>query len=218
MPSWKSLFIEEQAKDYFIKLNAFLASEIAAGKTIFPPEDNRYSAFDLCPFDQVKVVVIGQDPYHDFSQAHGLSFSVPKGVDIPPSLRNIFTELKADLNCQIPSHGNLEQWAQQGVLLLNACLSVEAHKAGSHRNRGWEIFTDQMIKSLNENKENLVFLLWGNYAKSKRPLIGNKHIVLEAAHPSPLSAYRGFFNCKHFSKTNEFLAKHGLQKIDWQIR
>ena len=215
--SWKSIFLEEENKPYFQKLNAFLKAEMENGKTIFPPENVRYTAFDFCEFENTKVVLIGQDPYHDFSQAHGLSFSVQKGINIPPSLRNIFIELKDDLNCQYPSHGNLEQWAKQGVLLLNACLTVEAHKAGSHRNKGWEIFTDEMIKTLSANKTHLVFLLWGNYARSKKHLIGNKHLVLEAAHPSPLSAYKGFFKCKHFSKTNDYLLNNGLSAIDWQI-
>ena len=215
--TWNSIFQKEFKKPYFLKLNDFLQSEISTGKTIYPPENLRYLAFELCPFETIKVVVIGQDPYHDNNQAHGLSFSVPQGQAIPPSLLNIFKELKDDLNCSMPVHGNLEQWAKQGVLLINAALSVEAHKAASHRNIGWEIFMDEIIRTLNAEKENLVFLLWGNFARGKKHLIAKNHLVLEAAHPSPLSAYKGFFHCKHFSQTNQFLASKGLKKIDWQI-
>ena len=216
-PQWKELLTDVLSSDSAQELTTFISRE-RAQFAVYPPNDQVFAALSYFSPTETSVVILGQDPYHEHGQAHGLSFSVQPNIAIPQSLRNIFAERENDIGLKPPVHGTLTQWAQQGVLLLNACLSVEAHKAGSHRNRGWEIFTDQMIKSLNENKENLVFLLWGNYAKSKRPLIGNKHIVLEAAHPSPLSAYRGFFNCKHFSKTNEFLAKHGLQKIDWQIR
>lgn len=218
MLEWNTLIKLEEVKPYFKSLEDFLQKEIQGGKTIFPEPQNRYKAFDLCPFDAVKVVIIGQDPYHDLGQANGLSFSVPKGIDIPPSLRNIFKEISSDLNLDTPQHGDLEYWAKQGVLLLNTCLSVESHLPASHQNKGWEIFTDEMILALSKNRSHLVFMLWGKHARSKKKLIAPKHLVLEAAHPSPLSAYRGFFDCKHFSQCNAYLNQNQIQAIDWQIR
>jgi len=177
-----------------------------------------FSAFDLTPFDKVKVVIIGQDPYHGARQAHGLCFSVPEGIKNPPSLNNIFKELYDDLGIEPSENGNLENWAKQGVLLLNATLSVRANQAGSHQNKGWETFTNSVISTLSEKKTGLVFILWGNYAKAKEILIDtSKHYILKAAHPSPFSAYSGFFGCKHFSKTNEILRDLGLQEIDWRL-
>ncbi|MCS7188742.1 MAG: uracil-DNA glycosylase [Bacteroidia bacterium] len=215
-PSWKSLLEEEFHKPYFEALIAFIKDEIRKGKTIFPPGRQIFRAFELCPIDRVKVVILGQDPYHGVGQAHGLCFSVPKGVSPPPSLRNIFEEIRADLGMPIPSHGDLTGWAMQGVFLLNAILTVEAHKPTSHRGRGWEIFTDRVIKVISDVRPHVVFMLWGSYARSKKPLIDQtKHLVLEAAHPSPYSAEKGFFGCRHFSKANAFLVAHGVTPIDW---
>lgn len=186
--------------------------------TIFPPGSLIFNAFNLTPFDQVKVVILGQDPYHDFGQAHGLCFSVMDGVPFPKSLINIFKELRDDVGFEIPMSGNLEKWARQGILLLNATLTVRAHQAGSHQNKGWETFTDQVIRNISNEKEGVVFLLWGNYARAKKVLIdSNKHFILETVHPSPLSAYNGFFGCKHFSKTNDILIQQGKTPIDWQL-
>lgn len=198
------------------RLKNFLLSEKENGQIIYPPSDQIFAALDFTPFDKVKVVVIGQDPYHGASQAHGLSFSVNKGIDIPPSLRNIYKELVSDVGITMPSHGFLKHWADQGVLLLNATLTVRANEAGSHQKKGWENFTDEIIRQLSSRRKDLVFLLWGNFAKSKKALI-NGHKILEAAHPSPLSAHNGFFNCKHFSQTNAFLVEKGMNPIDWQI-
>jgi uracil-DNA glycosylase len=185
---------------------------------VFPRGSQIFSAFNLTPIDKVKLVIIGQDPYHGPGQAHGLCFSVQHGVKIPPSLLNIYKELKTDVEFEIPKHGNLEYWAEQGVFLINATLTVRANAAGSHQNKGWEIFTDIVISKLNEKCNNLVFLLWGRYAQAKEKIIDpSKHLVLKAAHPSPLSAYNGFFGCKHFSKSNDYLQKHGKTPIDWQI-
>lgn len=214
--SWLNILQHEFEKPYMQTLKAFLVQEKQAGKTIYPPSDQIFSAFDLTPFDKVKVVIIGQDPYHGEAQAHGLSFSVNKGIAIPPSLRNIYKELVSDIGIQMPTHGYLKHWAEQGVLLLNATLTVRANEAGSHQKKGWETFTDEVIKQLNAQRNDLVFLLWGNFARSKKSLI-NRHKILEAAHPSPLSAHNGFFNCKHFSQTNAFLVEKGLSPIDWQI-
>lgn len=214
--SWLNVLQEEFEKDYMKQLKNFLLSEKQSGQTIFPPSDQIFAALDYTPFENVKVVVIGQDPYHGASQAHGLSFSVNKGTDIPPSLRNIYKELVSDVGIAMPSHGYLKQWADQGVLLLNATLTVRANEAGSHQKKGWEIFTDEIIRQLSNRRKDLVFLLWGNFAKSKKALI-NGHKILEAAHPSPLSAHNGFFNCKHFSQTNAFLVEKGMSPIDWQI-
>lgn len=207
---------DEFDKPYMLALKDFLLKEKQSGAIIYPPSSQIFAALDATPFDKVKVVIIGQDPYHGHGQAHGLCFSVNKGVDVPPSLRNIYKELLSDIGIRMPDHGYLMQWAEQGVLLLNATLTVRANTAGSHQNKGWETFTDTIISKLNERRDNLVFLLWGNYARSKKSLI-TRHLVLEAAHPSPLSAHNGFFNCKHFSKTNAFLVEKGMEPIDWQI-
>ena len=215
--SWKQVLNNEFEKDYFIKLTEFVKNEYAT-KTIYPPKSQIFSAFDYTSFDDVKVVIIGQDPYHGENQANGLSFSVGDGVKIPPSLRNIYKELKTDLGIEDSNSGNLEAWAKQGVLLLNATLTVEAANAGSHQNKGWEDFTDAVIKLLSEEKENLVFVLWGSYAQKKGKKINReKHCVIESAHPSPLSVYRGFWDSKPFSKTNEYLKSKNVQEIDWKI-
>lgn len=216
--SWKEKLQEEFSKDYMKNLKDFLRNELEKGKIIYPHGKNIFSAFDETPFYSVKVVIIGQDPYHGPNQAHGLSFSVPRGVKIPPSLVNIYQELEADLGVKPPNHGNLQSWASQGVLLLNSSLTVEKGRAGSHRGRGWEVFTDKVIEKLNEKRENLVFLLWGSPAQSKGKNVDTKrHFVLKAPHPSPLSAYRGFFGCSHFSKCNDYLESKGVEKIDWAI-
>lgn len=215
--SWKSVLISEFQSDYFADLKAFLQTE-KQNYTLYPPGSLIFSAFNHTPFNKVKVVILGQDPYHGPNQAHGLCFSVPFGVEAPPSLKNIFKELQQDIGMAIPSDGNLEKWADQGVLLLNATLTVRANQAGSHQKRGWEIFTDRVISELSKQRQGIVFLLWGNYAKAKETLIDtSKHYVLKSAHPSPLSAYNGFFGCKHFSKTNEILTKQGLTPIDWSL-
>jgi uracil-DNA glycosylase len=214
--SWQKVLQEEFEKDYMKQLKNFLLLEKQSGQSIYPPSDQIFAALDFTPFEKVKVVVIGQDPYHGTGQAHGLSFSVNKGTDIPPSLRNIYKELVTDVGITMPSHGYLKHWADQGVLLLNATLTVRANEAGSHQKKGWEIFTDEIIRQLSARRKDLVFLLWGNFAKSKKALITG-HKILEAAHPSPLSAHNGFFNCKHFSQTNAFLVEKGMSPIDWQI-
>ena len=215
--SWKLALNDELNSEYFRKLKSFLNEEKKKYE-IFPPKDKIFSAFEFTSFDDVKVVIIGQDPYHEKGQAHGLCFSVSNGIKAPPSLVNIFKEIKNDLGIEIPNIVNLEKWAQQGVLLINATLTVRAKQAGSHQKKGWEVFTDSVIKKLSENRKDLVFLLWGNYAKAKQKLIDeNNHHVLKAAHPSPLSAYKGFFGCKHFSKTNEILKQHGKREIDWSL-
>lgn len=216
--TWKSKLETEFAKAYFKPIEAFVAKEKAQGKTIYPNEDDVFAAFNFSDFEEVKVVILGQDPYHGAGQAHGLSFSVPKGEKIPPSLKNIYKELASDLNFKIPQHGNLENWARQGVLLLNTVLTVNAAEAASHKKANWEAFTDQIIKILSDQKQNLVFLLWGGFAIKKASLIDeNKHLILTAVHPSPLSAYRGFLGCKHFSKTNTFLNQKGIKPIEWQL-
>ncbi len=213
--SWKNILQSEFDEQYFKDLTTFVRSEYQTHK-VFPPAKMIFNAFDQCPFDKVKVVILGQDPYHDDGQAHGLCFSVNDGVQFPPSLQNIFKEIHDDLGVQIPQTGNLERWAKQGVLLLNATLTVKAHLAGSHQNRGWERFTDAVIRKIAEERENVVFLLWGSYAQKKGAFINpEKHLILKAVHPSPLSAYRGFFGCKHFSKTNEYLISKGLEPINW---
>ncbi|MDD4148905.1 MAG: uracil-DNA glycosylase [Bacteroidales bacterium] len=215
--SWYNKLAVEFEKDYFIKLNDFLTEERAQYE-VFPPVARMFSAFDLTPFDEVKVVIIGQDPYHGEGQAHGLCFSVPFGVKIPPSLVNIYKELNADVGFEIPKHGNLETWANQGVFLINATLSVRAHTPGSHQKKGWENFTDSIISVLSKEQNNLAFLLWGNYAKTKESLIDQtKHLVLKASHPSPLGAYKSFFGCRHFSKTNEYLKSKGVEVINWNL-
>ena len=214
-PSWKAALQGEFEKSYFRALTAFVRGEYLNAK-VFPPPKFIFHALELCPFDAVKVVILGQDPYHGAGQAHGLSFSVPEKVAVPPSLQNIYKEITGDVGGQTPTHGNLEHWARQGVLLLNATLTVRAHSPASHQGKGWEEFTDVVIKTLSEKKEHLVFLLWGNYAKKKSELIDwEKHLSLEAAHPSPFSAANGFFGCKHFSQTNAYLKKHGKAEIRW---
>ena len=215
--SWKNVLQDEFNKSYFIDLKAFLVEE-KKNFRIFPPGSLIFNAFNHTPFDKVKVIFIGQDPYHCYGQAHGLCFSVPLGVTKPPSLENIFKELQNDLGIPVPGHGNLVKWADQGVLLLNATLTVRANQAGSHQNKGWETFTDAVISKLSELKHNLVFVLWGNYAIAKKILIDDsKHHILTAAHPSPFSAYKGFFGCRHFSRINEILAKSGKEPIEWRI-
>ncbi len=213
--SWKEALVEEFAQDYFKTLSETIREKYLSEKT-FPPPKLVFNAFDHCPFDTVKVVILGQDPYHNDGQAMGLSFSVPNGVQIPPSLLNMYKEIESDIGTPIPVSGNLERWADQGVLLLNATLTVKAHQAGSHQGLGWEQFTDAVIEKLATKREGIVFLLWGNYARSKAPMIDpERHLVLEAPHPSPLSAYRGFFGCQHFSKANQYLNEHNQTPIIW---
>ncbi|HMN69504.1 MAG TPA: uracil-DNA glycosylase [Bdellovibrionales bacterium] len=217
-PSWKAHLLSEFDKPYMRDLKSFLRREKAAKKIIYPRGSEFFAALNHTRFENVKVVILGQDPYHGAGQAHGLCFSVRPGVDIPPSLVNIFKEIKDDLGLPVPKHGNLESWADQGVLLLNATLSVEAGKAGSHQKKGWEQFTDAIIARLNEEREHLVFVLWGSYAQKKGEFIdAQKHLVLKGPHPSPLSAHRGFFGCKHFSKINAYLEAHGQTPIDWSL-
>lgn len=214
-PSWAAKLQDEFEKPYFEGLVSFVKSEYTSQK-VFPPGKLIFNAFDHCPFDQVKVVILGQDPYHGPGQAHGLCFSVPDGVPFPFSLQNIFKEIKDDLGIPFPKSGNLERWARQGVFLLNATLTVRAHRAGSHQNHGWETFTDRVIHLLAEERENLVFMLWGAYAQRKGQFIDNsRHLVLQSVHPSPLSAHRGFFGNHHFSKTNEYLVANGKSPINW---
>ncbi len=214
---WLPYFQEEAGKEYYKELTAKVKSEYAKYR-VFPPKDQVFSAFSLTSYKDVKVVIIGQDPYHNVGQAHGLCFSVQKGIDVPPSLQNIYQELHDDLGCYIPNNGMLNKWAEQGVLLLNTVLTVRAHEANSHRGFGWERFTDRVIELVDAKDEPVVFLLWGAPAQKKEAMLHNpNHLVLKAPHPSPLSAYRGFFGCRHFSKTNEFLAFHGQTPIDWQI-
>lgn len=216
--TWKEVLAGERDESYFRELLTFIESARAAGKRIYPPNHETFNALQHTPFNQVKVVIIGQDPYHGAGQAHGLCFSVKPGVPIPPSLHNIFNELRDDLGITVPQHGCLEKWAAQGVLLLNAVLSVEEGIPGSHANKGWERFTDRIIRELNERKDDLVFLLWGAYAQKKCTMIDRaRQHVLEAPHPSPLSASRGFFGCKHFSRANELLRKSGQPEIDWSL-
>jgi len=215
--SWKELLKDEFNADYFSKLKDFILEE-KKQYVIYPPGKLIFNAYDKTPVNNVKVVILGQDPYHGEGQAHGLCFSVPSGIHPPPSLINIFKELQNDLGLKIPNHGNLEKWASQGVLLLNATLTVRANQARSHFNKGWEYFTDATIKNINNHKEHVVFLLWGNDAKAKESLIdSSKHLILKAAHPSPFSASYGFFGCRHFSQTNKYLEEHGIQPIDWQL-
>jgi uracil-DNA glycosylase len=217
--SWKSIVQEELNKDYCKAIQSRIEKDKIIGKEIFPSEENIFSAFQITSLENTKVVILGQDPYHGIGQAHGLSFSVPKGIKIPPSLKNIYKELQTDIGFKIPNHGNLSSWAEQGVLLLNASLTVVANEANSHSNIGWQIFTDAVIQKLSKQKENIVFLLWGKFAQQKAALIDkNKHCILIAAHPSPLSAYQGFFGCKHFSAANFFLQEKGIATIDWQIQ
>ena len=215
---WLPYIKPEFEKDYYKELFQFVSDEYSK-YVIYPKAEDIFNAFHLTPADKVKVVILGQDPYHNENQAHGLSFSVPMSQkDIPPSLQNIYKELNADVGITIPNHGYLEKWAKQGVLLLNTVLTVRAHQANSHQNRGWEQFTDAIIHTLNEMDRPIVYLLWGKPAQTKASMLNNpKQLVLKAPHPSPLSAYRGFFGCKHFSKTNEFLIEKGIEPIDWQV-
>ena len=213
--SWKQVLQEEFDKPYFEQLTSFVRSEYAR-TVIYPPAGQIFNAFDHCPFDKVKVVIIGQDPYHEQGQANGMCFSVAPGVQMPPSLVNIFKEIQSDLGKPFPADGDLTRWADQGVLLLNATLTVQAHYAGSHQRRGWEEFTDAVIRVLSEQRSHLVFILWGAYAQKKGAVIDpTRHLVLKSAHPSPLSAYNGFFGNHHFSLANDYLTQHGLQPIDW---
>ncbi len=214
---WDTVLDQEFKKDYFYNLLKFVQGEYAR-KTIYPSKKEVFKAFRYTPYKNVKVVILGQDPYHGEGQAEGLSFSVPKGIKKPPSLVNIFKELETDLGCKMPVSGSLVPWAKQGVLLLNTVLTVIKDQAASHKDIGWEVFTDEVIKKINEKEEPVVFILWGSYARSKKKYITNKHhLIIESAHPSPLSAYNGFFGSKPFSKTNEFLIKNNLTPIDWQI-
>lgn len=212
---WEEIFEEENQKKYFVDLLSFVDEE-RANEIVYPPQSLVFNSFELCPFEKVKVIIIGQDPYHGQGQANGLSFSVNDGVKFPPSLRNIFKEYKEDLSKEIPFSGNLERWAKQGVLLLNATLTVRAKEAGSHQKQGWEEFTDEIISRLNQEKEGLAFVLWGAYAQKKGLKIDSeKHFVLKSVHPSPFSARNGFFGSKPFSKVNEYLETKGINKIDW---
>jgi len=217
--SWKQVLIEEFEKPYFQEIKHFLKKEKQDGQKIFPPGSLIFNAFDSTPFDQVKVVIIGQDPYHNIGQAHGLCFSVQDGIKTPPSLENIYKELNQDIGMEIPSHGNLQKWANQGVFLLNASLTVRAHQANSHKDIGWHKFTDAVIKKISDHREGVIFLLWGGFAKKKAKLIDElNHYILSTGHPSPLSANRGYwFGNKHFSKTNELLNKIGKKAIDWTL-
>lgn len=214
---WKQILMDEFQSTYFSELKAFLVEE-KKKYTIYPPGNLIFNAFQHTPFDRVKVVILGQDPYHGRGQAHGLCFSVPQGIPQPPSLVNIFKELHSDLGIPVPNHGTLENWADQGVLLLNATLTVRDSQAGSHQKKGWETFTNRVIENISKHKNSVVFLLWGRYAQAKETLIdGTRHLILKSAHPSPLSAYNGFFGCKHFSRTNEYLNQQGLTGIDWSL-
>ncbi|MGV3541093.1 MAG: uracil-DNA glycosylase [Rufibacter sp.] len=214
-PSWQKVLQGEFEKPYFQQLISFVKAEYAQTE-VYPPGKQIFHAFDECPFDQVRVVILGQDPYHGKGQANGLAFSVNDGIRTPPSLLNIFKEIESDLGKPIPRSGNLERWAEQGVLLLNATLTVRAHQAGSHQKKGWEEFTDAVIQKVSEQKEHVVFLLWGAYAQKKGAIIdGKKHLVLKAAHPSPFAADKGFFGTRHFSKANAYLREHSLPEIEW---
>jgi uracil-DNA glycosylase len=217
-PDWKKALAQEFDQPYFESIIDFLKTEKSAGKTIYPPGSLIFNAFASTPLKKVRVVIIGQDPYHGPKQAHGLSFSVQRGIAPPPSLVNIFKEIEEDLGFAPPAHGNLEHWAEQGVLLLNASLTVEAHKPNSHARIGWHQFTDAAIRTVSEDCEAVAFMLWGKFAQSKEELIDTKkHLILKAAHPSPFSAHHGFFGCRHFSKANHWLEKKGLDQIDWSL-
>jgi len=216
--TWQNFIEAEQGKDYFLKIMSEIDSQIKNGIEIYPAKENIFKAFNSTEFENIIVVIIGQDPYHNVGQANGLCFSVPATTKIPPSLVNIFKELVADCNIKMPTHGNLEMWAKQGVFLLNSILTVQAHAPASHNKIGWQQFTDNAISTISANLNGVVFLLWGNYAQQKAALINTeKHHILKAAHPSPFSVYRGFAGCKHFSVTNKILAQHGKQEIDWSI-
>lgn len=214
--SWRDVLKAEFESDYFAEIQQFLLEEKRNGKIIFPPENEIYNAFNLCPLPKVKCVIIGQDPYHGPNQAHGLAFSVRKGIKPPPSLVNIYKELNISLSIEKPLHGELTEWAKQGVLLLNSVLTVEAHEPASHQKRGWENFTDAAIKTVSDQRENVVFMLWGKFAQGKKSLINaSKHLILETTHPSPFSARKGYLGSGHFKKCNEYLAKNGLETIKW---
>jgi uracil-DNA glycosylase len=214
-PSWKEHLAHEFERDYFMKLADFVRDEYKSTK-VYPPPKQVFNAFDLCPFEKVEVVILGQDPYHGPSQANGLAFAVNEGVATPPSLQNIFKEIESDLGKTVDKNADLSRWARQGVLLLNATLTVRAHSPGSHQGRGWEAFTSAAVQALSREREHLVFMLWGRYAKEKGSIVDwSKHLVLEAAHPSPFSAHNGFFGCKHFSKANVYLAEHNKKPIEW---
>lgn len=214
---WLEAVGGEFKKEYYKELYHFVKEEYSKC-VVYPKSEDIFNAFHLTPLNQVKVVIIGQDPYHNVNQAHGLCFSVKPEVEVPPSLANIYKELHDDLGCDIPNNGYLEKWAKQGVLMLNTVLTVRAHQAGSHQGKGWEKFTDAVIDAVNKEDRPIVFLLWGRPAQAKKKMLNNpNHLVLEASHPSPLSAYRGFFGCRHFSQTNQFLQEHGVEPIDWQI-
>lgn len=218
-PGWKQALASEFSSDYMTRLRAFLLAEKQQGKVVYPPGSQIFNAFEHTPFDQVKVVILGQDPYHGPGQAHGLCFSVPEGVPPPPSLINIFKEISRDFGTPLSRNGNLEHWADQGVLLLNATLTVVQGQAGAHQGKGWERFTDAVIDRLNRERDGLVFMLWGSYAQKKGALIDRqRHLVLTAPHPSPLSAHRGFIGCGHFSKANDYLRSHGKQPVSWSPR
>ncbi|MBQ7409012.1 MAG: uracil-DNA glycosylase [Alphaproteobacteria bacterium] len=214
--SWKDVLSGEFEKEYFRKLTDFVRAEYKSGKTIYPKPQNIFNAFNLCPLSDVKVVIIGQDPYHEPGQAHGLCFSVENGIDLPPSLVNIYKEIESDIGHKSRTNGDLSDWARQGVLLLNSTLTVQAHLAASHSGKGWETFTDAVIRAVSENRKNVVYLLWGSFAQKKADCVNaEQNLILKSAHPSPLSAYRGFFGNHHFSKTNEYLIAHGKTPIDW---
>lgn len=215
---WMEQVGREFEKPYMQELREFLKTEKSLGNLVYPPNSDVFTAFNFTDFNQVKVVILGQDPYHGKGQAHGLSFSVPEGIPVPPSLKNIYKELYDDVDISIPQTGNLIKWAKQGVFMLNSTLTVRAGVPGSHQNKGWELFTDQVISSLSQNRNNLVFMLWGKYAQAKNTLINaHNHLILSAAHPSPFSAHTGFYGCKHFSLANEYLENNGKEGIDWQI-
>jgi uracil-DNA glycosylase len=217
-PGWKAILKQDFASPGFQQVVTHLKTEKMTGETIYPPGSLIFNAFNKTPFDAVKVVILGQDPYHNPGQAHGLSFSVPDGVAPPPSLLNMYKEIAADIGLKLPRQGNLEKWAERGVLLLNAVLTVRANEPASHSKIGWMVFTDAVIKHLSDGKQHIVFLLWGKFAQEKQVLIDEtKHLVLKAAHPSPFSAEKGFFGCRHFSKTNEYLVKQGIDPIDWSL-
>ena len=214
--SWKEVLNDEFEKDYFKKLTDFVRGEYLSGKTIYPEPKNIFNAFNLTPLQNVRVVIIGQDPYHEPGQAHGLCFSVQNGIDLPPSLVNIYKEIESDIGHKSITHGDLTAWANQGVLLLNSTLSVQAHLAASHSGKGWETFTDAVIKAIAEHRKNVVYMLWGSFAQKKADFVdANQNLILKSAHPSPLSAYRGFFGNHHFSRANEYLIANGYKPIDW---
>ena len=214
--SWKQVLADEFDKDYFVRLTDFVRAEYMAGKKIYPAAKNIFNAFNLCPFDSVRVVIIGQDPYHEPGQAMGLCFSVPDGITPPPSLVNIYKEIESDLGRPSPTHGDLSAWAAQGVLLLNSTLTVAAHLAASHAGRGWEQFTDAVIRALATRRDGVVYMLWGSYAQRKAEFVdASKNLILKSVHPSPLSAHRGFFGNHHFSRANEYIVQHGGKSIDW---